>query len=143
MIGIKLLTARDEYPEGTGLCLRGSQVPGQVVSGTGAGRRSLGRHLQYRHILSVIVFFLWFTMLIPLTSCELEASYNEVKAGELKKLIDDGAAVMIVDNRSEYEYNRAHLPKAVNIPQERLFSLDSLLPKDKAFRVVFYCAGYG
>jgi rhodanese-related sulfurtransferase len=66
-----------------------------------------------------------------------------VKADELKKLIDSGVPILIVDNRSEYEYSRGHLPKAVNIPQERLFSLDNLLPKDKAFPIVFYCTGYG
>ena len=143
MIDSGLLTTKDAYPEGTRLCLRGWQASGQTVFGTGAGRRSRGRHVLCRHSLSLTMFLLFFVVLIPLTSCELRAGYKEVKADELKKLIDDSAAVMIVDNRSEYEYNRGHLPKALNIPQERLFSLDTFLPKDKTFPIVFYCTGYG
>jgi rhodanese-related sulfurtransferase len=100
-------------------------------------------HFLCRHILHFTVFFAVFALLVPLVSCALDAGYRGVKAGELKKLMDTSLPVLIVDNRSEYEYNRGHLPKAINIPQERLFSLDNLLPKDKGLPIVFYCTGSG
>ena len=91
----------------------------------------------------VLTFLSLFVLMVPLFSCELEGGYKEVKAGEVKKLVDNGTPVVIVDNRSEYEYNNGHLPKAINIPQERFLTVDSLLPKDKALPIVFYCTGYG
>jgi hypothetical protein len=134
----------DECSEETVLCRCKSQVSGQIASGAGIGHRSFGNHLLCRFALdAMLLFSVLALLLIPLASCELEGGYREVKADELKKLIDSGVPILVVDNRSEYEYSRGHLPKAINIPQERLFSLDNLLPKDKAFPIVFYCTGYG
>jgi hypothetical protein len=123
-------------------CCR-SQVPGQIASGTGTGHRFPRKHLLRRFIVNVMLFLSLLALLIPLVSCELDGNYKELKADELKKLIDDGPAILIVDNRSEYEYSRGHVPKAINIPQERFILLDTLLPKDKSFPIVFYCTGYG
>jgi len=101
-----------------------------------------GRSIQHRAGLIVATCVSMLVLIVSLVSCGPEG-YKEVKADELKKLIDSGGAVLIVDNRNEYEYGRGHIPKAVNMPQERLFALDSLLPKDKTFPIVFYCTGYG
>jgi hypothetical protein len=138
-----LSMTEDVYPEATSLCRSGPQALGQMASGTGSGRRSRRVHFLCRHTLRFAVFLVVFALLIPLVSCPLDASHRVVKAGELKKLMDTSLPVLIVDNRSEYEYNRGHLPKAINIPQERLFSLDNLLPKDKGLPIVFYCTGSG
>ena len=139
----RLSATDDECSEETVLCRCRSNVSRQKAYGAGTGQRPPGKHLLRRFTLDTILLLSVLALLIALASCELEGGYGEVKADELKKLIDSGVPILIVDNRSEYEYSRGHLPKAVNIPQERLFSLDSLLPKDKAFPIVFYCTGYG
>ena len=78
-----------------------------------------------------------------IASCELTGDFREVKADDLKKMIDEEAKILIVDNRSEYEYQTSHIPKAINIPQEQFHALKMLLPKDKSFPIVFYCRGSG
>jgi hypothetical protein len=139
----RLSATDDECSEETVLCRCGSDVSRQIAYGAGTGQRPPGKHLLRHFTLDAILLLSVLALLIPLASCEPEGGYGEVKADELKRLIDSGVPILIVDNRSEYEYSRGHLPKAVNIPQERLFSLDNLLPKDKAFPIVFYCTGYG
>jgi hypothetical protein len=87
-------------------------------------------------LLSILAMFL-------VVSCELTSDFKELSAVELNKLISEGAQILIVDNRTEYEYNEGHIPKAINISQERFNSLNMLLPKDKAFPILFYCRGTG
>ncbi len=89
-------------------------------------------------ILPVLLF-----LLITAVSCDFNNVYRGISGDELKKLIDAGAAILIVDNRSEYEYRSGHIPKAINVPQEHLSVLKMFLPKDKALPVVFYCWGAG
>lgn len=45
---------------------------------------------------------------------------EEVSPEEVKQRIDDGDDVRIVDIRPESEYERGHIPGAVNIPMNRL-----------------------
>jgi len=139
----RLSATDDECSEDAILCPCRSEVSWKMAYEAGTGQRFPGKRPSRRFILNAALFLSLFALLIPLASCDLEGGYRKVKADELKKLIDSGVPILIVDNRSEYEYSRGHLPKAINIPQERLFSLDNLLPKDKAFPVVFYCTGYG
>lgn len=82
-------------------------------------------------------------MMLPLVSCDLADDFKELRADELRRLIDEGAQILIVDVRSEFEYKEGHIPKAAHIPQEQFKALGVLLPKDKAFPVVFYCRGAG
>jgi hypothetical protein len=130
----RLLTPDDEYRKTMGHFHQRSQ---------GSGLRGQKAQPLYWYVFNIILFLTLCTMLIPLVSCELDGGYKELKADELKKLIEDGPAILIVDNRSEYEYGIGHIPKAINIPQERFTLLDTLLPKDKGFPIVFYCTGYG
>jgi hypothetical protein len=74
-------------------------------------------------------------------SCEFDNDLREIKAEELKKMMDQKVPFLLVDTRSEYEYREVRIPGAVNIPQQQFKHLDELLPKDKAFPIVFYCSG--
>jgi len=96
-------------------------------------------------INSLMIFaslFLILTMFF-VVSCEVTYDFNEIRAEELKRLIDEKAPFLLVDNRSEYEYRDVRIPGAINIPQEKFRFLDKLLPEDKSFRIVFYCRGGG
>ncbi len=100
------------------------------------------RDIKHRVGSAMAMLLVMFALLAILASCGPEG-YEELKADDLKKIMDSSIAVLVVDNRSEYEYSRGHIPKAINVPQERLFALNSFLPKDKDFPIVFYCTGYG
>jgi predicted sulfurtransferase len=89
-----------------------------------------------------ILPFLILTMFFAV-ACELTDDFKEIRAEELKKMMDEKAPFLLVDNRSEYEYSDVRIPGAVNIPQEQFKHLDELLPKDKTFPIVFYCRGGG
>ncbi len=50
---------------------------------------------------------------------------------------------VVVDSRIPEEYQAGHIPGAINIPAERMKMEASLLPRDKARPIVFYCRGAG
>ena len=58
---------------------------------------------------------------------------------ELKELISDGAALQIVDVRSEQEYRTGHVPGAINISMDELASRVGDL--NSRLRVVMVCNG--
>jgi predicted sulfurtransferase len=89
-------------------------------------------------ILPLFILTMFFAV-----SCELTDDFKEIKAEELKKMMDEKAPFLLVDTRSEYEYRDVRIPGAINIPQEKFRILDMLLPKDKTFPIIFYCRGSG
>jgi hypothetical protein len=62
---------------------------------------------------------------------------------QLKGMIERKEQVLVVDVRTDYEYNEGHIPGSVNIPSHRMKDLQALLPKDKTYPIVFYCTGAG
>ncbi|OPY78043.1 MAG: molybdopterin biosynthesis protein MoeB [Syntrophorhabdus sp. PtaU1.Bin058] len=79
--------------------------------------------------------------LLP-AACDLDSNITKINAEELKRLIAEVPGLVIIDNRSGFEFSYSRIPKAVNIPQERFSSLATLLPQAKDTPIVFYCRGY-
>lgn len=48
---------------------------------------------------------------------------------------------MVIDARTENEYNKAHIFSAINIPEKDFDKSINLLPKDKNVLLVVYCNG--
>ncbi|MEW6118306.1 MAG: rhodanese-like domain-containing protein [Nitrospirota bacterium] len=69
--------------------------------------------------------------------------FKDLRAEEVKKLIDAKAKMLLVDARTRQEYVEGHIPTAANIPPENIYGIDRLLPKDKTTLLVFYCRGIG
>jgi phage shock protein E len=88
----------------------------------------------------IIKLFLLVLLLLNTVSCGVSET-KDISTGELKKRINEDAGLLIVDNRSEYEYRHGHIPKAINIPQDKIRLLGTLLPKEKDTPLVFYCRG--
>ena len=70
-------------------------------------------------------------------------SFKMISTEKLKKLIDEKQKLFLVDARSEFEYRQDHLPGAINIASYRFKDLNTLLPADKDYPLVFYCRGTG
>ncbi|MGD0232247.1 MAG: rhodanese-like domain-containing protein [Syntrophorhabdales bacterium] len=68
---------------------------------------------------------------------------RDLSADQLKQIIEQRRALVVVDTRTEYEYRQGHLPGAINIPPHRFDALAALLPSDKTVELVFYCRGFG
>lgn len=58
---------------------------------------------------------------------------------ELKAKIDRGDPMTLIDVLAEDEYQRSHLPRAVNIPMDRVKELAPKLVPDRNADVVVYC----
>jgi len=57
-------------------------------------------------------------------------------------MIQKEKKLVIIDNRTEFEYSSGHIPGAMNIPQHDFRMIASFLPADKDTPLVFYCGGY-
>ena len=78
-----------------------------------------------------------FLCLIPLTQMSgFAAEPERIRPLELKRLIDSGDKVVVVDVRSERAFREAHIPGAISIPLEQLGMRHSELPKEGL--IVFY-----
>ena len=86
--------------------------------------------------------FLFVVLLVITASCT-SSQANNINAEELKKLMSENTKLLIVDTRTEFEYKQSHIPKAINISQEKFYMLDTLLPQEKDTPIVFYCRGVG
>jgi rhodanese-related sulfurtransferase len=58
------------------------------------------------------------------------ASAKETPADELKRLIDAGEKVLVIDVRSDEEAKSGSIPGAVHVPMEQLESRMKDIPKD-------------
>ena len=70
-------------------------------------------------------------------------SFKNLTADELKKMLDKKTKLVLVDARPHQEFSQGHIPKAVNIPPEKVEVIGTLLPKNKNPLIVFYCRGAG
>lgn len=66
---------------------------------------------------------------------------KELKAEDLKKMIDKKEKIVVVDSRIVSEYKEAHIPGAINVPEKDMEKEKDKLPKDKGAAVAFYCNG--
>lgn len=78
-------------------------------------------------------------MLLP--TLAWAGQFAELKASEVKKLLDSGSKLVMVDARTLKEYNEGHAPEAINIEPEQTRFIAGFLPVDKATALVFYCRG--
>jgi len=68
----------------------------------------------------------------------LKAQYNRLSPQEAKKRIDSEKDIIILDVRTEEEYNEKHIPNAINLPLSLLFdSIRQLYKKDT--KIFIYC----
>jgi hypothetical protein len=73
---------------------------------------------------------------------KLPEGVAEIKAKEVKKLLDRETGFVLVDCRPAKQYSQAHLPAAVSIPVSQFSAKGpELLPVDKDKLLVFYCGG--
>ena len=86
---------------------------------------------------------LLFVVFLMITASCGPANAKDVNADELRKMMSENTRLLVVDTRTEFEYQLGHIPKAINISQEKFYMLETLLPKEKDKPIVFYCRGTG
>lgn len=73
-------------------------------------------------------------------SCAAEP-FKVVNAQALKSMLDNDAAVVVIDSRSRAEYDQAHIKGAVSLPLSQMTSDPNSLNFPRISKLVFYCSG--
>lgn len=80
-------------------------------------------------------------ILAPALATAAGSSYPIVSTDQLKAMLDAKQAITLIDARTPEEYNEAHLPGAINVPEKGIEKAAEQLPADKASLLVLYCNG--
>jgi rhodanese-related sulfurtransferase len=95
------------------------------------------------------VLMIWIMLLLaacasgPITAarppkvCEPTDNIPRITAEELKKLMDEGADLVVADTLDPYWYVRGHIKGAINFPWAETIREPAVLPRTKL--VVLYC----
>lgn len=98
---------------------------------------TLSQFLQDHMVLSGL--FVALAVLLVYTEIQIRTRrFNEVKPSEAVSLINHKNAV-VVDVRSNDDFNKGHIINAINIPLERLEQDSKKLAKYKEKPVIIYC----
>ena len=65
---------------------------------------------------------------------------HTIERNEIKRLLDEGHPVTIVEALPEKYWKHSHLPGALNLPHDRVRELAPSLLPDKDALIVVYCA---
>lgn len=68
-----------------------------------------------------------------------EASYEQIDAKEAQAMMTENDNEIVLDVRTEEEYNEAHITGAINIPNESLSDAPPSELKDKEQLIMVYC----
>ena len=66
-------------------------------------------------------------------------SYQSISAEEVKKRMEEGEKVFLIDVRTPGEYAQKHIPKSVSIPLDRLEEDAVKIIPEKAAPIIVYC----
>ena len=67
------------------------------------------------------------------------STYTRISAEEAKKIMDSEKDYIILDARSQGEYDSGHIPGAIVIPHTEVKSKAGTILKDKNQKILVYC----
>jgi rhodanese-related sulfurtransferase len=70
-----------------------------------------------------------------------DAEYKVVVTDQLKAMLDEKKELVLIDTRTKEEYQEAHIPGAISIPEKSFEESGALLPADRNILLVLYCNG--
>jgi rhodanese-related sulfurtransferase len=79
-------------------------------------------------------------ILVLLSLPNTSDAFRDYTAVELKRLMDSGQPLFLLNPLSEIEFNEGHILGSVNVPAEELLKTKRL-PKNKRTLIVTYCKG--
>lgn len=100
-----------------------------------------GRGVPRGSLFSLKIFsILCLASIVLITGCTGNESSLHISAMELADQIESGDTPLILDTRSQYEYQNGHLPGAIYFPFWKAFFADSqILERCKKEPVIVYC----
>jgi len=91
----------------------------------------------------ILITFIIFTLV--LTGCavqngdNVENTYKQISPKEAKQIMDDSDGYIILDVRTQSEYDQGHIPKAVLLPNETIGTDEIEILPDKNQLILVYC----
>lgn len=70
-----------------------------------------------------------------------ETEFKVISTDQLKAMIEENKAFLLIDARTKEEYQEAHIVGSQSIPEKTFEESSSLLPTSKDQLMVFYCNG--
>ena len=89
-----------------------------------------------------IIAFMLIGVIVFLTGCTTqpsESTYKQINADELVEIMNKETDYIILDVRTQEEYNSGHIPGAVCIPNESIGKEPPSLLPDKNQLILVYC----
>lgn len=90
-----------------------------------------------------ILFILSLTLaLIVMSGCskkEDKSTYTKISAEEAKKMMDENKDIIILDVRTEEEYQEGHIEGAILIPDNEIKDTAENILTDKSATILVYC----
>ena len=84
-------------------------------------------------------FILLLITLLLLCSCSSQKQINKVSCNQMKDILDKDNSILI-DVRTEEEYNEKHLDNAINIPLDKIeSSIKNNKDINKETNIIVYC----
>ena len=83
--------------------------------------------------------------MLLLTACGEEkedkqgAGYMNITAQQAKELMDSQTGYVILDTRTQEEYDQGHIPGAINVPNEEIGTAEITELPDKSQLILVYC----
>ena len=84
-------------------------------------------------------FTLLLALVLLLTACAQAASYEQITQEEAKQIMDTTNGYILLDTRTQEEYDQSHIPSALLIPHTEIAqrAADELPDKDQV--ILVYC----
>ena len=84
-------------------------------------------------------FTLLLALVLLLTACAQAASYEQISQEEAKQIMDTTDGYILLDTRTQEEYDQSHIPGALLIPHTEIAqrAADELPDKDQL--ILVYC----
>lgn len=96
--------------------------------------------MKYRH-LKPFTFFLITLFLLAASLVQAAGSPEMITTDELKKKIDAGEPLLLINALSPIEHDELHIAGSINIPSSQVKADNPKLPADKSKLLIFYCKG--
>lgn len=90
----------------------------------------------------LIIMFLISFSLMGLSACQNsdgKINYEQITAQQAKKIIDSGKECVIIDARTEEEFNEGHIKDAILIPEYEIEDRAEKEISDKNALILVYC----
>jgi len=84
----------------------------------------------------IVCFLFWIVCSVSFAGDD----FPEVKAEEVKQIMDSGNGTFLLNPLSDIEFDQQHIPGSTNVPLHTIETSDRL-PKDKNTPIITYCLG--